>query len=96
MEYLNENINDCDFIDSILVKYANHPSINMIKERVKDTFFNYSKKVAITGLLKNKPFKMFGLILVQSLITTVQIIILYIHPNNSHDDITSHYAFMAH
>ena len=33
-EYLNDNTNEIDFIDSILVKYANHPSIKMIKERV--------------------------------------------------------------
>ena len=68
----------------------------MVFKAHKDTFFNYYKKVAKIGLLKNKPFKKFGLILVQSLIIMVQIIVSFIHPKNSHDDITSYYDFMAH
>ena len=42
-EYLNDNTNENDFIDSILVKYANHPSIKMIKERVNVPGFTFTE-----------------------------------------------------
>ena len=40
-EYLNENINEYDYIDSILVKYASHPSIKMVRERVNVPSFKF-------------------------------------------------------
>ena len=40
-EYLNENINEYDYIASILVKYASHTTIKMIRERVNVPSFKF-------------------------------------------------------
>ena len=41
IQFSSLEINECDSIDSILVKYANHPIIKIIKERVDVPGFSF-------------------------------------------------------